>query len=140
MPVLEHKWKQMIFGHVLSPKTCPFTMGSGPLSNTCFLGPSKPTTRTAFLSVQTFLYTSLHSVPVLHNGPPLLPPQNCPFQWGDMDPNTLFLGPTRVLNPNSILISSAAFAGFTTDRQTDWPCHSVGNNRPHLHMQYCNVA
>jgi len=24
--------------------------------------------------------------------------------------------------------------------QTDRPCHSVGNNRPHLHTQYCDAA
>jgi len=34
---------------------------------------------------------------------------------------TWFLGPTRVLNPNGILIGSAVFAGLTsvTDRSTD---------------------
>jgi len=39
--------------------------------------------------------------------------------------NTWFPGPTRVLNPNSISISSAVFAGFTslTDRPTD---HATG--------------
>ena len=37
--------------------------------------------------------------------------------------NTWFLGPTRVLNPNSIAIGSAVSAGLTivTDRQTDRP-------------------
>ena len=35
--------------------------------------------------------------------------------------NTWFPGPTRVINPNGILIGAAIFAGFTsvTDRQTD---------------------
>ena len=35
--------------------------------------------------------------------------------------NTWFTGPTAVLNPNSIWIGSASFAGLTnvTDRQTD---------------------
>jgi len=35
--------------------------------------------------------------------------------------NTWFLGPTRVLNPNGILMGAAVFAGFTsvTDRPTD---------------------
>jgi len=40
---------------------------------------------------------------------------------GSVSPsNTWFLGPSRVLNPNSISISSAVFAGLTnaTDRQT----------------------
>jgi len=37
--------------------------------------------------------------------------------------NTWFPGPTRVLNPNGILIGAAIFAGLTsvTDRQTDRP-------------------
>jgi len=36
-------------------------------------------------------------------------------------PNTCFLGPTQVLNPNGISIGSAFFAGLTTvtDRPTD---------------------
>jgi len=40
--------------------------------------------------------------------------------------------PTRVLNPNGILIGSAVFAGLisVTDRQTT--LFSVGHNRPHL--------
>ena len=35
--------------------------------------------------------------------------------------NTWFLGPTRVLNPNGILIGAAVFAGVTsvTDRRTN---------------------
>jgi len=37
--------------------------------------------------------------------------------------NTWFLGPIRVLNPNSILIGAEVFAGLTsvTDRLTDRP-------------------
>jgi len=52
--------------------------------------------------------------------------------------NTWFVGPTRVLNPNGILTGAAVFAGLTsvtdraTDRRTDRPCYSVGNNRLHL--------
>jgi len=72
-------------------------------------------------------------VPILYNGL-LIAPQNCPFPWGIWTPsNTWFLGPTRVLNPNGISIGSADFAGLTsmTDRQTDRPCNSVCNNRPH---------
>ena len=48
--------------------------------------------------------------------------------------NTWFPGPTRILRPNGISISSAVFAGLTsvTDRPTDRPRYSVGNNRPHL--------
>jgi len=62
-------------------------------------------------------------------------PQNCPFPWGCGPPsNTWYLEPTRVLNPNSISISSAVFAGLTgmTDRPNERPHYSVYNNRPHL--------
>jgi len=53
----------------------------------------------------------------------------------ELPSNTWFLGPTRVLNPNGISFGSAVIAGLTsvTDRQTDRPCYSVCNNRPHLH-------
>jgi len=53
-----------------------------------------------------------------------VPPHNCPFPWGMGTPsNTRFLGPTGVLNPNSISIGAAVFAGLTSvaDRQTDRP-------------------
>ena len=53
--------------------------------------------------------------------------------WGDLDPpsNTWFPGPTRVLNPNSILIGSAALAGLTnvTDRPTDHATWSLTIDR-----------
>jgi len=57
-----------------------------------------------------------------------------PFPWGDLDPMVPWR--TRVLNPNGISIGSAVFAGFTsvTDRPTDRPRYSVGNNRPHLYV------
>jgi len=59
----------------------------------------------------------------------------CPYtlQWDAPSPpkiaasNTWFPGPTRVLNPNGILIGSAIFAGFAsvTDCQTDLATQSV---------------
>ena len=47
--------------------------------------------------------------------------------------NTWLPGPTRVINPNGILIGAAVFAGLTsvTDIQTDRPRYSVGNNSLH---------
>jgi len=58
--------------------------------------------------------------PSTHNG--LFFPPKFPLQTGVSEPrsNTWFPGPTRVLNPNDISISSAIFAGLTsvTDRQT----------------------
>jgi len=55
-------------------------------------------------------------------GRPFPPVQNCPSHGGIWTPsNTWFSGPTKVLNPNSISIGSAVFAGLTsvTDRLTD---------------------
>ena len=48
--------------------------------------------------------------------------------------NTWFFGPTRILNPNGISIGAAVFAELTsmTDRPTDRPRYTVGNNKPHL--------
>jgi len=51
-----------------------------------------------------------------------------PSHGGSGSPsNTWFSGPTRVLNPNGISISSAIFAGLSsvTDRQTDHATRSV---------------
>jgi len=49
-------------------------------------------------------------------------PSKLPIPMGESGPpsNTWFPGPTRVLNPNGILIGSAVFAGLTsvTNRQT----------------------
>jgi len=64
--------------------------------------------------------------------------QNFPFHGGSGLPsNTWFLWPIWVLNPNGISVGAAVFAGLTsvTDRQTDRPRCSVGNNRPHLHRK-----
>jgi len=48
----------------------------------------------------------------------VLSPENCRFSRGDLDPdliNTCFLGPTRILDPNSISISSAIFTQPTAE-------------------------
>jgi len=53
---------------------------------------------------------------------PLSPIKIAPFVQGFGSPsNTWLLGPTRVYNPNGILVSSVVFAQFTvvTARQTD---------------------
>jgi len=57
--------------------------------------------------------------------------------------NLWFLGPTQDLYANGISIASAVFAGlikWQTDRQTDKPRYSVGNNRRHLLTQYCDCG
>jgi len=59
--------------------------------------------------------------------------------WSGPSFNTCFLGPTWVHILNGISISSAVFAGLMiatdqpTDSQTDTPCYSVCNDKPHLH-------
>jgi len=60
-------------------------------------------------------------------------PSKLPISMGESGPqsNTWFPGPTQVLNPNSILIGSAVFAGLTsvtdwlTDQPTDHTTRSV---------------
>jgi len=70
----------------------------------------------ASLSVQPFVHSGPHSVPILYNERPLSP-SKLPLHTS----NTWFPGPTRVLNLNGISIGAAVFAGLTgvTDRPTD---------------------
>jgi len=101
-------------------------------SNTCFLGPT-PVQNPNAISIVSAVFAQMGA--------------ECPYtlQWDASSPlkiapsrgriwtpsNTMFRGPTRVLNPNHILIGSAIFAGLTS--VTDRPHYSVGNNRSHLH-------
>ena len=94
-----------------------------------YLGPSKPSTQTASLSVQLFLHSSAPSVPILYNGPLFhhLQNQNYAFD-GDLDQfNAWFRGP-RVLNPTGISIGSVILQGYitiVTYRPTDYATRSV---------------
>jgi len=105
------------------------------------LGPSEPITQAASRSIWPFLQSSLQNVPILYNGTPFSP-SKLSLPMGDPDPpsNTWFPGPTQVVNPNGISIGAAVFAGLTsvtdrqTDRQTDSPRYSVGNNRLHMYV------
>jgi len=67
-------------------------------------------------------------------------PQKLPFSMGRSEPpsNTWFPGPTRVLNPNGISISSAVSAQLTsvTDRLTDHTTQSVTVGRIYV----CSTA
>jgi len=55
----------------LPPSNCHFPLGSGPHPlHDCF-GPPESSTQTAPGSVQSFLHSCPHSVPILYNGPPL---------------------------------------------------------------------
>ena len=63
-------------------------------------------------SVQPFLCSSRHRVPILYSGPPFSP-ENCPFMWGSK--------PHRSPHPKWHLERFSRFTGLTivTDRQTD---------------------
>ena len=72
--------------------------------------------------------TAHPSVPILYNGIPLSPSKlPLPMVGSGPTSNTWFAGPTRVHNPNGILIGSAVFAGLTsmTHRPTDHTMRSV---------------
>jgi len=94
-------------------------------------GPSGPTMQTAPWSVQPFLQRWPQTVLILYNGSPLFP-QNCSFPWGIWTPSdTSFLGGSwaypslRSLPP---FLQGSLVWLWQTDRQTDSPRYSVGNN------------
>jgi len=99
------------------------------------LGLTKSSSQMASQSVQPFLHSSQQSGHILCNGSPI-PASKLPVPMRYLHPSTTrwFPGPSWVLNPSSISISSAVFARFTsvTDRHTYRPCYSVCNNRLHL--------
>jgi len=101
--------------HFPPPQKYPFIRDLAPRLIHGSLGPAESTTQMA----SQFLHSSRHSVPILHNGSTLLPP-NCPFTCGCRSPfTTWFIGPTRLHNPNSISISSQPFLQMVTDRLID---------------------
>jgi len=106
--------------------------GSWSPSSRWFLGPIRAHNPHG-ISIGSAVFTQ--SVPILYNGPSLLPSKfPLPIGWSAPPSNTWFPGPTRVLSPNGILIGSTVLQGslvWQTDRPTDRPCYSVGNNRPH---------
>jgi len=113
-----------------SPLKLPLPMGDlEPPSNTWFPGPIRPHNPNGILigsaifctdDCRVFLYTLQWDAP----SPSKLPP---PVGWSEPRSNTLFSGPSWVLNPNGILMGSAVFAGLTsvTDRPTDHATRSV---------------
>ena len=63
-------------------------------------------------------------------------PQNCPFPWGNVDPDLTHgsFGQPKPITQTASQSVHLFFAGLktVTDRPTDRPCYSVCNNRPHL--------
>jgi len=110
-------------------------MGIWTPSNICFLGPIRVHSQNGnWIGSDIFAQLTPECSPGMLGH--ALPPQNCPFPWEIWTP--WFLGPTRVLNQNSISIGSTSvvFAGLTTVTgfPTDRSRYLAGNNRPHLRM------
>ena len=120
----------------LSPKIASSRrVGSGPHPIHDSLSQTELTNQTAFLSVQLFFSQVTAECPYTLQWDTTFPLKIDPSHGGSgPSSNTWFPGPTEVLNPNGISISSTILAGLTSvsDRQTDRPRYSVGNNRPHL--------
>jgi len=94
-----------------------------PASNKSFLWPIwAHNPNGIWIGSAVFLHRWAQNVSALYHGMPF-PPSKLPLCIGGSGPlsNTWFLGPTRVLNPNGILIGAAVFAGVTsvTDRRTN---------------------
>jgi len=122
----------------LPTQNCPFPWGIWTPSNTIPWAHSSHNTNSISTGSAIFAQMTAECRYTLQWDAPS-PPQNCPFALGIWTPSNMwFPGHTLVLNPNSILIGSAISAGLTsvTDRPTDKPCYSVGNNRLHLRTQY----
>ena len=119
-----------------SPSKQPLPMGrSGSPSNSWFLGlirannPNGISTSSAIFAQitaecpHTLQWVAPFPLKIAPSHRGILTPSNIWFPW-----------PTRVLNPNTISIGSAIFAGLSSviDWPTDRPRYSVTNNRPHL--------
>jgi len=83
-------------------------------------GPLESTTETANGSVQPFLHSLRHFVPILYNGCPY--PPEVPFPTGDLDLpcNTWCFGHMQAHNRNGTWIGSAVFAQMTADCLSIW--------------------
>jgi len=116
----------------LSPKIAPSHGDLDPHVRHDLLDPSEPTDQTAIDSAVFAQMTA--ECPCTLQWDAAFPLKIAPSHGSGPLSNTWFPGPIRVLSPNGISIGSAVLAGLTsmTDRQTDRPRNSVGNNRPHL--------
>jgi len=134
-----HRWLQRVaifYNWHPFPQNCPFPWEDLDSHMTRFLGP-----QTTSLLVQPFC-TDDHSVTTYFTmGRPS--PLKISPSHGDLEP-PWFPGPNRVLNPNSILIASAIFAGLTsvtdqlTNRPTDYATRSVTIG--HIYVPVCSTA
>jgi len=118
-----------------SPRIAPSRGGSG-LHLTRFLEPDRPHSPNG-ISIGSAVFAQMTAeCPYTLQLDAPFPSSKLPLPMGGSGTpsNTWFPGPTQVINPNGISISSAILAGLTsvTDRQTDRPRYSVGNNKPHL--------
>ena len=116
----------------LSPKIAPSYGNLNPLLTYDSLGPSEPTTEMASRSVLPFLHRWLQRIPILYNGTPLSP-SKLPFSAEGSVPHLIHgsLGPPK----SSTQTASRLVQPFLQDSlvwQTNRPCCSFGNNRPHL--------
>jgi len=100
-------------GH-LPPKIAHSHGGSGPPSNTLFNGPTRVHNPNG-ISIGSAVFspfTAERSYTLNWAAP--FPKNAHLYGWIWTPSNTWFLGSNRILNPNSILIGSAIFAGLTT--------------------------
>ena len=99
------------------------------------LGQPESTTETASRPVQPFFAQLTAECPYILYNVLLLPPSKLALPiriWTSS--NTWFLGPTRVINLNSISTGSAVFARLTTvtDRPTDHTTRSITTGRMYV--------
>ena len=117
---------------------------SGSPSNTWFLGPTQVQIPNNISIASVVLHSSGQRVAILDNRPPVFPVK-LPLLMGDLEPHLIHgsLHPpessTQTASPSVESFSQGSIL-WQTDRQTDRPRYSVGNNRPHLHTYYCDAA
>jgi len=106
--------------------------------NLCFLRPTqvhKTTTQTTNRLVQPFLHSSWQKVPIIYNKCPF--PPKLPLPMARSGPQVIHgsVGPPESSTQTASRSDQLFLHGSLvrqTDRQTDRPPYSVGNNRPHL--------
>jgi len=104
------------------PRDSPFPWGSGPTPNTWFTWPTRVFIPNCMLTGSAISLRLTIFLPYILPCDRTCPPKIAPYPWGiGPSPNTWFLGPTQVHNPNGISTGSAVTVGpmSPTDRQTD---------------------